>query len=205
MKFGTIIADPPWNYNRTSGDKKLRGYSDKHYEPLSTADLAALPVQDVVADNAVLFLWTNGPFLADCSAQKIAEGWGFRPVTLMAWHKVQQKSLFGSRTHGGGVGYWFRGNFEPILVATRGRSYRWSEQENWSAEQTNALFEHEKSRHSQKPPYVHQLVEDSIYPHPWLEMFGRRARTGWTVIGDGAPGCEGEDIRASLERLREVG
>jgi N6-adenosine-specific RNA methylase IME4 len=208
VKFGTIIADPPWAYERTSGDKRLRGYSDQHYDPLSTADLAGLRVKDIVADQAVLFLWANGPFLADGSAQKIVTAWGFTPVTLMYWHKLTSTglTLFGNVSHLGGVGYWFRGNCEPILVGKRGRSYRWSDMPNWTVDDTSALFEAPKGKHSAKPEVLHQRVERSAYPGPYLEMFGRRPRAGWTVVGNN--GDHGslplaEDIRDAIDRLEK--
>jgi N6-adenosine-specific RNA methylase IME4 len=200
MKFGTIICDPPWSYTRTSKHEKLRGYSDQHYESLTTRDLMDLDVGRIAADNCVLFLWTTGPFLVDCSAQKVAEAWGFTPITLMYWHKLGSNQ----RSHHGGVGYWFRGNAEPVLVAKKGRSYRWSEQPGWNSQQNSALFESLKSRHSQKPDYLHELVEASVYPAPYLEMFGRRERPGWTVVGNNGDGGtleNPEDITDSLKRL----
>lgn len=205
MRFGTIIADPPWAYVRTSGNPKLRGYSDKHYEPLTTEDLAALPVENIVTGESVLFLWTTGPFLVNGDAQAIAKGWGFTPVTLMYWNKTTDNgtsALYGSVTHRGGVGYWFRGNCEPVLVAKRKKSYRWAHHENWSAHEACALFEAPKNQHSEKPPYLHALIEHSIYPQPYLELFGRKPRPGWTVVGNELPGeHEGEDIRDSIKRL----
>lgn len=220
MKFGTIIADPPWEYNRTSGNKKLRGYSDKQYEPLTTDDLANLPVSEIVGDVAVLLLWTNGPFLADGSAQRVAKSWGFKPVSLWYWHKIvwreiSENTLYEKATHrcrttdNSGVGYWARGNCEPILVASRGRSFRWSKMTNWRTEDKNALFEAPKRKHSRKPDDLHERVERGYvydgandgYPKPYLEMFARYPRDGWTLIGNEAPGHEGEDIRDAVKRL----
>jgi N6-adenosine-specific RNA methylase IME4 len=203
VRFGTIIADPPWAYSGTSGDKRLRGYSDSKYKPLKTRDLADLPVNDISADDAVLFIWTNGPFLADGSAQLIAKSWGFEPVTLCYWHKTRGDiSLFGNYTHSGGVGYWFRGNCEPVLVAKKGKAYRWSDMPGWGNEDKNALFERPKMAHSRKPDVLHERIERSAYPKPYLELFARRARSGWTTVGDEIPGFEGEDIRVSVERLK---
>lgn len=205
MRFGTIIADPPWAYVRASSDKRLRGYSSGQYEPLTTADLAALPVSDIAAEDAVLFLWTNGPFLVDGSAQAIARGWGFTPVTLLYWHKVTGDGLYGQVTNGGGVGYWFRGNCEPVLVAKNGRAYRWSNMPRWTSDDANALFYAPKKNHSVKPDILHERIERSEYPKPYLEIFGRRHRPGWTVIGNELPGeHEGEDIRDSIKRLEKI-
>lgn len=215
VKFGTIIADPPWEYSRTSGDLKLRGYSDMHYEPLTTDRLKKLPVTDISSDHCLLFLWTTSPFLADGSALEVTRAWGFEPVTLLYWHKLTEFKT----SHLGGVGYWYRGNCEPVMVAKRKGtpSFRWAGMSNWTKWDKSALFEAQKGKHSDKPDVLHERIEranvylkknkdDSFteiagYPQPYLEMFGRRARSGWTVIGDEAPGCLGEDIEASLARL----
>jgi N6-adenosine-specific RNA methylase IME4 len=201
VKFGTVIADPPWNYGGTSGDKRLRGYSDQHYKPLTTEDLASLPLGNIVTDDAVLFLWTNGPFLVSGEAQRVAVGWGFTPVTLMYWNKTTSEALYGAVTHLGGVGYWFRGNCEPILVAKRKKSYRWAAHPDWDARDKSALFAAPKGRHSSKPDHLHDLIERSLYPKPYLELFGRRPRDGWTVVGGDIP--LSEDIRDSIARLEK--
>lgn len=200
MKFGTIVADPPWNYSRTSKNPKLRGYSDQHYEPLTTGDLEKLPVSRIAADQGVLFLWTTGPFLVDGSAQRVARAWGFEPVTLLYWHKLSSAG----KSHLGGVGYWYRGNCEPVLVAKRGRAYRWSDMPYWTDRDASALFEAEKGRHSEKPGILHERIERSSYPRPWLEMFGRRERPQWAVVGnngDGGTLTLEEDITKSIDRL----
>jgi N6-adenosine-specific RNA methylase IME4 len=194
---------------------------------MDTETLAALPVKDITLDDAVLFLWTTGPFLVDGSAQKVAKGWGFKPVTLLYWHKVKKN---GGGTHGGGVGYWFRGNCEPVLVAKRGAAYRWSNMVNWLPADANALFqttepetvfEAPKMEHSQKPDVLHERVERANlmkarrkgedgevketvgpgYPSPYLELFGRKLRDGWVVVGNQSPVTCGEDIAGTIERL----
>jgi N6-adenosine-specific RNA methylase IME4 len=167
---------------------------------LTTADLEKLDVKKIAAEQAVLFLWATGPFLVDGSAQRVAKAWGFEPVTLLYWHKLGSNG----KSHLGGVGYWFRGNCEPILVAKRGRAYRWSDMSYWTAEDHSALFEALKGRHSEKPDTLHERIEKSCYPFPRLELFGRRERSGWTVVGnngDGGTLTHPEDITQSVDRL----
>lgn len=43
-----------------------------------------------------------------------------------------------------------------------------------------------RGRHSQKPEAFQDIVE-SVSPGPYLELFARRARPGWTVWGNEAP------------------
>lgn len=193
MKFGTILADPPWNYNRTSGDPKLSGYSDAEYEPLTTDALCALPVKDLAADDAVLLLWTTWPFIAD--ALRVVDAWGFEYITGLPWVKVTDE---GAPTYG--VGYWFRGCTEPILVAKRkGAPSHRSPFMGLLAEDTGGLIA-KNLKHSRKPESLHQVVEETGYPGPRLELFARRQRPGWICRGNECPG-DGRDIRESLAIL----
>lgn len=184
-KFGTIIADPPWDYLPTSRQESLRGYTDRHYEPLSTDELCALPVGDLASDRSVLLLWTTFPFIAD--AQRIIAAWGFEYVTGLAWVKADPRT----NVVGYGVGYWFRGAVELVLVGKRRASYR----SQWVG------LIHPGLEHSRKPASLHQLAE-ATYPGPRLELFAREQRPGWTTLGDECPG-DGQDIRVSLAALRK--
>lgn len=192
MPYGTIIADPPWAYQSASKHSRtLTGYVsyrddvDTLYPVLTTKELCALPVGELAAPDSVLLLWATGPFMPE--ALEVAASWGFTFKTLIYWGKLNSKG----GVHGGGVGYWFRGAAEPVIVACRGKSYRTKEP---------GLLLTPKLAHSAKPPWLHE-VSERHFPGPYLELFGRRERSGWTVLGDEAPGYEGEDIRAALDRL----
>lgn len=184
-RYGTIIADPPWDYLPTSRQEKLRGYTDLHYEPLSTDELCKLPVGDLAADESVLLLWTTFPFIGD--AQRIIDAWGFTYVTGLAWVKADPET----GAVGYGVGYWFRGAVELVLVGKRRKSYR---------SQYVGLI-HPGLNHSRKPETLHELAE-TTYPGPRLELFARQQREGWTTLGNECPG-DGADIRESVAKLVE--
>jgi N6-adenosine-specific RNA methylase IME4 len=194
MKFGTIIADPPWDYQAaTRHDKKTRGYvayrdGEELYPTLKTKDLCKLPIADLAADNAVLLLWTTGPFVPD--ALEVVRAWGFTFKTMVYWGKLAK----GGAVHRGGVGYWFRGACEPVIVASRGKSVRTGEP---------GLYLSEKTRHSAKPNWLHE-VSERHFSGPYLELFGRRERENWTVLGNEAPG-DGLDIRVSVEKYCDSG
>lgn len=179
MKFGTIIADPPWSYNRTSSNSKLSGYADKQYGLLSTDDLCLLPVGELAHDSSVLLMWATFPFVPD--ALKIIEAWGFSYVTAIPWLKVDSK-----HEPSYGVGYWFRGCAELILVGKRKKSYR----SNYVG------LVSESFRHSRKPETIHALAE-AEYPGPRLELFARRAQPGWYGVGNELD-TDGADIRETL-------
>jgi N6-adenosine-specific RNA methylase IME4 len=190
VKFQTAIVDPPWDYARTSSSDKLGGYSDKQYEPLTTAALAELPVGELVG--GVLLLWATGPMMP--SALALVDAWGFEFITLTYWLKTSPlghpQETFDGRTtfkRHMGVGYWFRGDVEPVVVAKRKGtpSYRTGRR---------ASFLRPAMRHSAKPDYLHELAEE-FFPGPYLELFARRSRPGWTCLGDG---IDGLDIREAM-------
>lgn len=203
LDFGTIIADPPWNYMRTSKNEKLKGYSDKHYKPLTTEDLCQLPVNRIARDDSVLLLWATIPFVVNGDAQKVVEAWGFTPVTALSWVKTSKNIENLSY----GVGYWFRGATELIMVGKRKRSYR-SQYLNILTEEDDTTTElngvtglvSPALKHSRKPDELHKMVEN-IYPGPYLELFARTALPGWYAMGDETPATEGLDIREGLPYL----
>lgn len=177
--FQTAIIDPPWPYERASKNEKLKGYvsqdGNEIYQTLSIEDLKNLPVGSVVGN--YLFMWTVSPFLKE--GIELLEAWGFNYVTSMAWFK----------NTGLGVGYWFRGSHELVLVAKRkgAKSIRTGEQ---------SIFQSKRTRHSAKPDHIHELIERN-FPGPYLEIFGRKSRPGWTILGNQSPE-DGKDIRESL-------
>jgi len=194
-KFGTAIVDPPWPYMRTSSSDKLTGYSDKQYESLSIADLSSLPVGEVTSN--VLLLWTTAPMMID--ALNLVADWGFDYITQLYWVKSSDEpERIGNRVTtfrpSYGVGYWFRGNCEPIIVAKKKRSPSW---------RTNlpSTFYAKRLGHSRKPDFLHEVAE-AFFPGPYLELFARTRRDGWSQLGDELEG-DGRDIRQSLSIMEE--
>jgi len=187
--YRVILADPPWQYEQRS--QRLRGTTDFHYATLPTAEIASLPVADLAAEDAILLLWTTWPFLAD--ALRVIEAWGFRYVTGLPWVKARSiaTDLWGdvSFSPRKGVGYWFRGATEPLLMAKRGAPLRAD-----TPPYDGILCD--RGKHSQKPVCVHELAE--WFGTPCLELFARTPRPGWATAGDA---LDGRDIREVLHAL----
>jgi N6-adenosine-specific RNA methylase IME4 len=183
--FGTVIVDPPWPYEEVSS-KNSSGYSVEKYRHLSIADIEQLPISNL-ADYC--FLWTTSPFSACGDATKVARAWGFIPITQIYWVKATKTSE-GIVRPDYGVGYWFRGCVEPILVCKQPgvKSIRTP----WLGVISPTM------EHSRKPDSIHEIVE-SYFPPPYGELFARRERTGWTTLGNECPN-DGRDIRESLRR-----
>ena len=143
-KYSIIYADPPWSYN----DKKCNGACEFHYSTMRIEDICALPVENIAADDCVLFMWATYPMLKE--ALQLIEAWGFTYKTIgFQWIK-QNKSGNGWFF---GLGRWTRGNTEPCLIATRGKPHRVSAS-------VGQLIEWPLGKHSAKPPIVRNKITE---------------------------------------------
>lgn len=195
----SVIIDPPWPYARASRHAKLKGYvsqeGNAQYATMSMEDLYSLPVSDVIdAREGYLFLWTVGPFIHE--ALRCMAAWGFDYKSQLCWVKAKGDGKAFSYS-GYGVGYWFRGDHELVLVGKRPKA---------KSIRTNArsIILAPRGKHSAKPEALHDLVVRH-FPGPYLEIFGRRAVAGWHVIGNQAPGCPGTDIQDALAAIFQKG
>lgn len=169
-RFSTIVCDPPWPFvDRLPG--RGRG-SGKHYSLLSLEHIAALPVAESAADDAHLYLWVPNAFFD--AAFVIARGWGFTPKTVITWIKVTKAG-----TPRMGMGRYYRNATEQLLFATRGKL------PTARRDVLNVLFS-EREQHSAKPESFYEMVR-RMSPEPRLELFARRAASGFAIWGDQAP------------------
>lgn len=193
--FGAILADPPWSFQVWSKDRGNGRSASAHYPTQSTDDLCALRVGDLAARDCVLFLWACWPNLLD--ALRVIEAWGFTYKTCgFCWTKAnaRQADLFREDLDGHiGLGYWTRANSEPCLVATRGNPKR------QSAGVRQAIIE-PRREHSRKPDCVHERIE-RLVAGPYLELFARQSRLGWTTWGNEATKFDKEPPRESWDDM----
>lgn len=162
--FTTIVADPPWNYRDRLGDGP-RGAAS-HYDCMPLEEICAMPVGQVVTPDAHLYLWTTNGFMVE--GHKVAEAWGFRVRTILTWVKPQI-----------GLGHFFRNTTEHVLFAVRGKLHL-------KRHDLRTDFTALRTKHSAKPEMFFDIVE-SASPGPYLELFARRPRAGWTLWGNEAP------------------
>lgn len=171
-RYGTILIDPPWPYRTLTAYDRNGGYASRHYKSLSIPDLMRLPINTLGRDVSVVMLWTTWPFIRD--GIDLLEYWGYEYRTALAWVKV--RSVARERltfVPSYGVGYWFRGCVEPLLIGSRGGSFR--------LPYIGLLGP--SGQHSRKPESVHLLGRS--YPAPRIELFARRTVPGWRCVGYG--------------------
>jgi N6-adenosine-specific RNA methylase IME4 len=135
------------------------------------AEIAALPVAEIMAPNSVLFLWTTFPLIFE--AKTVIEAWGFEHSGL-AW--IWLKFNSGTGKYAFGTGYGTRKNCEPCLLARRGSPRLLNRR-------TRDFIVAPRREHSRKPDEQYGLIE-SLFPGPYLELYARQQWPGWTAWGD---------------------
>jgi N6-adenosine-specific RNA methylase IME4 len=177
--YRSVVADSPWNFKSNSVARPGRN-PRRHYACMSMADICALPVREHVAEDAALFLWVPGPFLAIGAHIPLMKAWGFDPSGMgFVWIKLNPKaspSLFSEQDLAMGSGYTTRKNAEFCLIGKRGRSVR------RSASVREVIIE-PRREHSRKPEQFYERVRQ-YSEGPRLELFGRQSRPGFDVWGD---------------------
>ena len=198
-KYSTIDSDPPWPIKdsgpRTASSggywERGQGTAGKRsvvpYERLSIAEIEALSIRDLAADDAHLYLWAVNAYLPEAYA--VARAWGFRPSTLLTWCK---------KPMGLGLGGTFVNTTEFVLFARKGTLPALSRVERTWWEWSRPYIHGGGPTHSAKPDAFLDVVEQAS-PAPRLECFARRARFGWDYAGDGSLGT------VELEGLRNPG
>ena len=173
--FGAILADPPWPFATWSHKGQGRS-GEAHYGTMGHQDLENMPVASLMAPDAVLFLWIVQTQIPQ--AVKLVESWGFSLKSIaFAWVKGEGLPMFPDDiTTQIGMGMWTRAEFEQCWLATRGKPKR------LDAGVRQVLLE-KRREHSRKPDGIHERIE-RLVAGPYLELFARQQRPGWTVWGN---------------------
>lgn len=186
--YRTIVCDPPWRYKGTLPRFRYNGSgtptpdaprSTTPYPTMSVAGIAALPVGNLADPGGChLYLWTTNTHLPQ--AFGVAQAWGFTYSTLLVWCKTP-RGFAGFPTYNTCTEFVLfcrRGTLKPKTRIDR----------NW--------WEWRRRHHSAKPEHFLDMVEQ-VSPGPYLELFSRRHRLGWDVMGFDVTG------RSIEEELRE--
>ena len=172
QKFRTVLADPPWQFINRTGKVAPEHRRLSRYDTMTVEQICALPVAEAVQDTAHLYLWVPNALLPD--GLEVLKAWGFSYKSNIIWHKLRKDG----GSDGRGVGFYFRNVTEILLFGVRGKNAR---TEKLGRTQVNYMGTR-KREHSRKPDEQYPLIE-GCSPGPYLEMFARGARPGWTVWG----------------------
>jgi len=167
--YTTVLMDPPWNER---GAGKYKRGADRYYPLMGRNDILRTILRcefwDGIAPNAHMYLWVTNTFLPD-------------GLWLMDALGFKYKSNFVRAKEGNiGLGQYFRGQHELCLFGTKGRrpTEPRTERRNLSS-----LVCAPRGAHSEKPQPSYELIE-ARSKGPYLELFARQSRPGWTAWGN---------------------
>lgn len=185
MRFDCIVIDPPWKYRNVNTGGTLISGSDKKYPTLSFKELQDLQqlIHRVSNSDAIIFLWVTNSFLRE--GLQLIDDYGFEYKTLITWVK---------NINGKGLGYWYRGNTEHMILGVKGNIKAFHSQ-------NINVFHSDIKQHSQKPIKAYELIDDAtrtIKNCKTLEIFARKQYKDWTCIGYD---LDGLDVYDALDQI----
>lgn len=180
--FRLFLADPPWKFGLRSKKGEAKS-AQHHYKclPIAAIQFMGKRVAELAATDAVLQLWGTSPMLL----QQIdtLHRWGFHYAGIWPWFKGSP--LSDGEDPGDpewnpafGTGYIGRSCSEVMLIGTRGAPTLLA-----SAKKERGAFFDPVREHSRKPDDQYRKAE-ALSPGPYLEIFSRTDRAGWTHFGN---------------------
>lgn len=161
-KFDVIYADPPWKYDFSLDSKDD---IENKYPTMEVDEICNMTIPS--ANNAVIFLWATAPKLRE--ALKVMDAWGFEYKTHSIWNKDWI-----------GMGYWFRGQHELLLVGVKGIFSPPTD-----VNRVTSVYTEKRTEHSKKPDYYYDLIESYFPNGKYLELFARQKHSDkWTAYGN---------------------
>lgn len=203
-QFGLIYADPPWQFKVRSfcessrnpdapltRNQQRNNSPERHYKTMTLKEIMDMrdAVMFATAPNCVLLLWAVDPLLPE--ALEVGKHWGFTYKTVgFYWAKTRRNNGANNkrphvktRPYPMGTGYWTRANPEQCLLFTRGEPKRLSAG-------VEKLIVSPRREHSRKPDELYERIE-KLTPGPYLELFARNKRPGWSSWGNQTEKFEG--------------
>lgn len=170
-KYQIIYADPPWRYGVDGQYVEPSREIEKHYPTMSLDEIKALKIP--AEKNSVLFMWTTTAKLSE--SLEVMKDWEFSYKSSMIWDKVKL-----------GMGFWFRGQHEFLLVGVRGKFSPPPQ-----PLRIRSIYVEERTEHSKKPDAIRDLIKEWYPDKTRIELF---ARTNSQLRLDGSSTFDGWDV-----------
>jgi len=174
--FGTILADPPWQFQNRTGKVAPEHKRLSRYSTLSLQEIKEIPASVAASKQSHLYLWVPNALLQE--GLEVMRAWGFQYKSNIVWHKVRKDG----EPDGRGVGFYFRNTTELVLFGIRGKLRTLGP----GRRQVN-IVKSRKREHSRKPDELYEIIE-ACSPGPYLELFARGERPNWTQWGNEVEG-----------------
>jgi N6-adenosine-specific RNA methylase IME4 len=178
--FRIALIDPPWTFHAWSHRGEGKG-ACQHYRCQSLEEIIALPVDQLMAADAAVFLWVVQPMFPE--ALRVITAWNFEYRTkAFVWIKMPKRwnaNHLPLRIRPRmGLGYHTRSGTEDCWLALRGKGYR---RQSMGVEQVVYAPIRE---HSRKPDEVRVRIDQRVGGIPRIELFAREQAPGWNAWGD---------------------
>jgi len=179
-RYDIIYVDPPWDYNgkmqfdKTSTTKENLDLSKKifissasfKYPTLKLDEMVKLPLNTIIKEDCLLFMWTTNPQLDN--AIKLGKAWGFEYKTIaFIWNKMNHNP-----------GQYTLSNCELCLVFKHGKIPK-----PRGARNIQQLVSVPRQVHSTKPIEVLNGITAMFPSQKKIELFARRKTIGWDTWG----------------------
>jgi N6-adenosine-specific RNA methylase IME4 len=171
-QFCTVLADPPWKFQNSTGKIAPEHKRLSRYPTLSLEEIKNIPVNKVTAETCHLYLWVPNALIQE--GLEVMKQWGFTYKTNIIWYKIRKDG----GSDGRGVGFYFRNVTEMILFGVKGKIRTLDP----GRTQVN-IIKSQKREHSRKPDELYEIIE-KCSPGPYLELFARGSRENWATWGN---------------------
>lgn len=163
-KYQVIVVDPPWPIEKVIREERPN-QGEFDYPTMSIEQITDLPIEDLLDDNAFLFLWTTHKFLPE--SFKIVEMWGFHYICTMVWHKTGGFQPFGLPQY----------NCEFVLLCRKG-NISFTETKDFPC-----CFTGQRREHSRKPSEFYEVIR-RVTPDSRIDVFSREKHEGFEQWGN---------------------
>jgi N6-adenosine-specific RNA methylase IME4 len=172
-EYNLVIWDPSWPHdNEVAGGSGTSGNAQK-YRPETIEELKSKGLQDVLAKDAILGIWTLPTFHAE--TLDVIKSNGFEKIkTKIYWDKMAPS-----------MGYNFRNQVEELCICVRGNVKAF-----WQKNQPNIIHQKASRPHSRKPDIFFEIMEKAAaaglpgHKISKLEINATIPRRGWVTIGN---------------------
>lgn len=190
-KYNVIVVDPPWPYkSRRMVQKKgthMAGIEDE-YDTMTMKDMMELPIDNMCADNCLMYMWATGPKLKE--AFMLLDAWNFKYSTVAyVWEKKSPN-----------IGFYSLSSCEYVLVAKRGKAPPRNKNVNF-----RQFYQEQRTTHSTKPEGIEDMIEKqfNLKGLNKIELFARRFRQGWDCVGNELNGTIEDFLNGKKMKLRK--
>lgn len=171
-KFATVLADPPWRFSNRTGKVAPEHRRLSRYPTMTLDEIKELPLPQITLPQSHLYLWVPNALIGE--GLDVMKRWGYTYKTNLVWYKVRKDG----GPDGRGVGFYFRNVTEVVLFGIRGRLRTLPP----GRRQVNIILSRKRD-HSRKPDQLYEIIE-ACSPGPYLELFARNRRPGWSQWGN---------------------